>query len=83
LRAHGELGLALGVDLRVEDLVLQVGRGLRLEENARAGGLDDLVALAGPWRGSGLQGAELSRAVDGGRDPQTSALALAGSTRRT
>jgi hypothetical protein len=34
LRAQGEVGLALLIELRVEHLVIQVGSGLRLKEHA-------------------------------------------------
>ena len=40
LHAQGEMGLALAVDLGVEHLVLEVGGGLRLEVDVRAGGFD-------------------------------------------
>src|SRR5215469_6725498 len=46
LHAQGEVGLSVVVHLRVEHLVLEEGRGLRLEEDVRSGGVDDLVVLA-------------------------------------
>ena len=50
LHAQGEDGLAILVDLRVEHLVLEVGGGLRLEVQVRAGGFEDQVVLAGADR---------------------------------
>jgi hypothetical protein len=50
LYAQGKEGLAILVDVGVEHLVLQVGGGLRLEVQVRAGGLEDQVVLAGPGR---------------------------------
>jgi hypothetical protein len=51
LHAEREVGFALLIDLRVKHLVLKVGSGLRLEEHACSGGLDNLVVLARTsWR---------------------------------
>jgi hypothetical protein len=74
LHAEGEAGLALLVDLRVEHLVLKVGRGLRLQEHACPGGLDDLVVLAGNQRGCELEPGRVTGIWGGGSDPQARPL---------
>jgi hypothetical protein len=47
LQAKGEEGVALRVELRVEQLVLEIGSCRRLRKHPRSGCLDDLVVLGG------------------------------------
>src|SRR5690348_18470692 len=68
LHAEGEMSLALAVDLGVEHLVLEVGGGLRLEVDVRAGSFDDLIVLVRSRRGRDLQRTRVR--PRGGRDPQ-------------
>ena len=70
LRAQGELGLALLIELRVEHLVIKVGSGLRLKEHACSGCLDDLVVLTRTSHGCEPQRARVFRLRCGGYDPQ-------------
>jgi hypothetical protein len=62
------MGLSLAVDLGVEHLVLEVGGGLRLEVDVRAGGFDDLIVRARSRRGRDLKRTRVRSR--GGRDPQ-------------
>ena len=62
--------MALVIELPVEHLILKVGSGLRLEEHAGSGGLDNLVVLAGARRCCDLQRTSVLRFWDRGCDPQ-------------
>src|SRR6185437_10083313 len=74
LHAQRELGLARLVDLGVEDLVLKVGGGLRLEKYLCPGRLEHLIVLR--WTGyrGELQLLRAGRFVDRGVDPQARTL---------